>query len=179
MRGHWVLCFLAAILSMGTMVVIVGQNQQLAKVQTLIQRKEQELSLLSDRVESHELLMSALGKQDAEMAKAVQSLEKEVSQVHSEDERNKKEVEECQAAQKTINDELAAKTKGNEDFNAQMQSESEAWKKEIASLEDTLKNHSQICSFVNDDPFVQKLCGIVVTTTTLGPTVTTTTMKTG
>lgn len=102
MRGHWVLCFLAAILSMGTMVVIVGQNQQLAKVQTLIQRKEQELSLLSDRVESHELLMSALGKQDAEMAKAVQSLEKEVSQVHSEDERNKKEVEECQAAQVTF-----------------------------------------------------------------------------
>lgn len=157
MRTQWVTAFLCALVSMGLVVMLMGQNQvmnMLAGSDTLATQLEKlnkhmsNLHLFEDTVKN---LLTQADKTLIDLETVVKKDETEVVE-------KRNAANACQAEKKTKDDELAAVERQLTETEAQLKPESEAWNQELAQLRAQLQAVSPVCNYVRQGTLAGKLC---------------------
>ncbi|KAF0024556.1 hypothetical protein F2P81_023358 [Scophthalmus maximus] len=180
MRFQWILSVFSILISMGLLVVIAGQYQELFKWAEQSARLQKQLKKLDDRVTNEYYFKASLEKMLARAKTSLTEMEPAVTQLGPELEKRRTERDACQsdtcntertiffATQKTKKDELAEKEKALTDTEATLKSESDAWNQEIVTLKAQLTGISPICDHVKTSSRTQaeKLCDFSTTMAT-------------
>lgn len=168
MRFQWILSVFSILISMGLLVVIAGQYQELFKWAEQSARLQKQLKKLDDRVTNEYYFKASLEKMLARAKTSLTEMEPAVTQLGPELEKRRTERDACQSETKTKKDELAEKEKALTDTEATLKSESDAWNQEIVTLKAQLTGISPICDHVKTSSRTQaeKLCDFSTTMAT-------------
>ncbi|XP_034456112.1 uncharacterized protein LOC117770601 [Hippoglossus hippoglossus] len=160
MRIQMTMGLLSILVSTGLVVVIMGQYKDLATVEEESDRAKEDFQRTFDRVSNKELFKDSVEKLLQQGKTALEELEPLVSNLVQEMQKKEKEDETCKNEKQPIRDELAKTEKELIDTEAPLKAESDAWKQEIAKLQEQLKGHSPICNFLREDQGAVQLCAI-------------------
>ncbi|XP_033182143.1 uncharacterized protein si:ch73-347e22.8 [Anabas testudineus] len=164
MRAFWILAILSTLVSMGLLVVTIGQYQML----TILKKKNEELNMQSEKhykqLTDEEIFKITLQNLVTQGGKLEMDLKATMAKLSSDIEKTKAEIDACQAEKKTKTDELAGPEKEHTQTEATIKAESEAWNKEITTLKTQLATKSPICAHVKKNEVSQRLCNFTNTT---------------
>ncbi|CAB1443366.1 unnamed protein product [Pleuronectes platessa] len=149
-------------ISLGLVVVIMGQHKELSIVEEESERANEDFQQTFDRLSNKDLFKESVGKLLQQGKKAVEELEPLMPILEAEKQKKEKEDVTCQTEKQSRRDELAQKEKELTDTEAPLKVESDAWKGEIAKLQEQLKAHSPICDFLRADLGDLQLCAKTV-----------------
>ncbi|KAM3596408.1 uncharacterized protein V6R79_014002 [Siganus canaliculatus] len=159
MRFQWTVTFISTFVSMGLLVIIVGQHQMLATLNRGIEKQHSNADELDKQHVDKTFFKSTVEKLVAQGMKTTVELEATVAKLIPEMETKKTESDTCDTEKKTKNDELAAVEKEHADVEAKMKEESNSWAEEITTLKGQLTEYRPACDFVKRDSLAEKLCG--------------------
>ncbi|XP_054873767.1 uncharacterized protein LOC111585217 [Amphiprion ocellaris] len=159
MRFHWIACVFSILVSMGVLMVIVGQRH----VIEMLNKTEDRLKVESERLSKehpHEVQLKDLAEKDfSQKLKEVEEMETVVVKLLTGMEPKKEEVQNCQAEMKADTDSLNEAEKAQKENEANLKAESGVWNQEIDSLKAKLLEHSPVCAYVKKGAMIGNLCG--------------------
>ncbi|XP_069372837.1 uncharacterized protein [Paralichthys olivaceus] len=159
MRIQVITGILSLLVSMGLVVVIMGQYKDLATVEKESVKAEEDFQRRNDQVSNKALFKTSVETLLHQGKKELEELEPLMSKLVQEMEEKKKGKESCQTEKQTKSDELAQTEKGLTDTEASLKSESDAWKQEIVNLQEQLTGRRPICDFVKGKE-AEQLCAV-------------------
>ncbi|XP_034748771.1 uncharacterized protein si:ch73-347e22.8 [Etheostoma cragini] len=158
MRVQWMVTILCTLLSMGLVVIIVGQHQVTLMLDKANQKLPKESQKLDDKLSDLRKLKASVEKLLSAENKAVKNLEESIPKLIPEIEKKRIENDACQGEKKTKGDELAAVEKEHTETLANLKQESDAWNQEINDLKPQVTGYREICNHVKKGTLAEKLC---------------------
>ncbi|XP_078123831.1 uncharacterized protein LOC144528853 [Sander vitreus] len=155
---RWMVTILCALLSMGLVLIIVGQHQVMTMLDKANEKLPKESQKLDDKLSDLGSLKALMEKLLAAENKAVKDLEEAVPKLVPEIEKKKVEIDACQAEKNTKADELAAVEKEHTETHENLKRESDAWNQERNNLKPQVMGYREICNHVKKGTLAEKLC---------------------
>ncbi|KAF1381729.1 hypothetical protein PFLUV_G00157030 [Perca fluviatilis] len=158
MRVQWMVTILCALLSMGLVLIIVGQHQVMTMLEKANQKLPKESQKLDDKLSDLKSLKALVEKLLSAENNAVKDMEEGVPKLVPDIEKKKIEIDTCQAEKKIKADELAAVEKEHTETHENLKRESDAWNQEINNLKPQVMGYREICNHVKKGTLAEKLC---------------------
>ncbi|XP_069032265.1 uncharacterized protein [Embiotoca jacksoni] len=159
MRHLWIIVILPILLSMGLLIVVIGQHQVMDRFDKRTDNLRAELGQLYIRCVEQELVKISLENLLARGINALRDMKIAVIRLESEIEKKKSESETCQEEEKTRKEELGYIQQSFSEMKVNLERDSGAWKQEISTLKTQLTEYRPICDHVKKDTQAVKLCG--------------------
>ncbi|KAK2920988.1 fibrinogen- and Ig-binding protein-like [Channa argus] len=158
MRVYWIVSTLSALVSMVALMIVMSQYQLLTRLKGRSEEMRMQSEKLYGELMNEDMFKATLENLLGQGQKVANELEATVVKLGSEMEKKKTENDACQAEKKTKSDELANAEKEKTNTEATLKAESDAWNKEIHTLQAQLAAYSPVCDYVKNNTLSRKLC---------------------
>lgn len=159
MRVHWIASVFSILVSVGVLMVILGQHHVIDMLSKTENRLKVEAERLSKEQPHEDQLKDLVEKEFSQKLKEVEEMETIVVNLLTGMEQKKEQVGNCQADMKADTDSLNEEEKTQKENEANLKSESDAWDQEINSLKVKLLEQSPVCAYVKKGAMIGNLCG--------------------
>ncbi|CAG5885950.1 unnamed protein product [Menidia menidia] len=165
MRSCWILSTLTILVTLGLVLVILGQYHEMLT----IDRKTESLKVFKGRFDTRLLyedrFKDSIEKLLSEGQSMTKTLETALETLGQEVEKKKTEQDACQAEMKTKKEEVESSEASNKQTTDALKAESDAWQQETNTLKAQLTQVSPICEYVKKKDEATKLCATNATST--------------
>ncbi|KAM6974353.1 uncharacterized protein LKV04_015997 [Tautogolabrus adspersus] len=159
MRFQWIAAILLSLVSMGALVVVMGQYQ----VMNIMTKVEEKLKMDRQKVGNlyvnEDFIKVTMERQLALRSKVLGDLDAEVAKLGPVLEKKKTEIATCEAEKNTKTDDFTSIKKEQNETAASLNAASNAWNQEINILKELLTGYRSICDHVKNNTLALKLCG--------------------
>lgn len=148
MRCQTIVIVLNLLLFSGLLMVVIHQHRLLTRSNNESGMLKKKLDDLDKQIAQEDLTKAAMENVIDQGDKATEALGTALAKLRTEMDKLKTENDACQAEKKTTTEELTVREKERSETEATLKAESDAWSKDIDSLNAQLTGYPKICDYV-------------------------------